>query len=91
MSTKADTIAQIAAALDMSNREATDVFNAVTDVLTVQLQNEGVANLGSLGKLKVVERAERTGRNPQTGEPLIIKARKAIKFSASAATKEIVQ
>ncbi|MGL5716407.1 MAG: HU family DNA-binding protein [Cetobacterium sp.] len=34
------------------------------------------------GKLEVVERAERTGRNPKTGEEIKIEAKKTVKFKA---------
>ena len=34
------------------------------------------------GKFEVVERAERVGRNPKTGEPIQIEAKKTVKFKA---------
>lgn len=40
------------------------------------------------GKWEVVEKAERIGRNPQTGEEITIPARKAIKFKAGKALEE---
>ena len=38
----------------------------------------------------VVERAERQGRNPQTGKALTIKASKVVKFTAGKALKDTV-
>jgi len=46
--------------------------------------------LPGLGKLKVVERAARQGRNPQSGEAITIPARKVPAFSASSALKRAV-
>ena len=43
------------------------------------------AALPGLGKLKATTRAARTGRNPQTGEPVEIPERMAVKFSAGKA------
>lgn len=42
------------------------------------------------GKWEVVEKAERVGRNPKTGEEITIPARKAIKFKAGKALEERV-
>ena len=42
------------------------------------------------GKWEVVEKAERIGRNPQTGEEITIPARKAIKFKVGKALEEKV-
>ena len=42
------------------------------------------------GKWEVVEKAERVGRNPKTGEEVVIPAKKAIKFKAGKALEEKV-
>ena len=46
------------------------------------------AALPGLGKLKATTRAARTGRNPQTGEPVEIPERMAVKFSAGKALED---
>lgn len=46
--------------------------------------------LPGLGKLKATTRAARTGRNPQTGEPVEIPERMAVKFAAGKALDEII-
>lgn len=43
-----------------------------------------------LGKLVVVNRKKRTGRNPQTGETMVIPARKALKFRIAKQAKDAV-
>jgi DNA-binding protein HU-beta len=43
-----------------------------------------------IGKLKVVDRAARTGRNPLTGEPIHIPAKQALKFTVSKTCKDVV-
>jgi DNA-binding protein HU-beta len=43
-----------------------------------------------LGKLLVVNRKERTGRNPQTGETIIIPAKKALKFRIAKQAKDAI-
>jgi DNA-binding protein HU-beta len=46
--------------------------------------------LPGIGKLSVSTRAARTGRNPQTGDPLQIAAKQVPKFSAAKALKDVV-
>ena len=45
-----------------------------------ELVMDGVCRIPNIGTLKVVARAERPGRNPKTGEAVMIPARKAVKF-----------
>jgi DNA-binding protein HU-beta len=46
--------------------------------------------LPGLGKLKVAQRNQRMGRNPATGESILIPARKVLKFRISKAAKDAV-
>ena len=43
-----------------------------------------------LGKLKLVQRKARTGRNPMTGETIKIPAKKVLKFTIAKAAKDAV-
>lgn len=63
------------------------VFMAITDALA---EGESVG-ISGFGKFEAVMRAERTGRNPQTGEELTIPACRAPKFKASSLLKEAVR
>ena len=53
-----------------------------------ELGVDAEAVLRGLGKLKATTRAARTGRNPQTGEPVEIPERMAVKFSAGKALED---
>lgn len=67
--------------------EAVEAFIAtVTETVT---SGEKVALVG-FGTFEVAERAERTGRNPQTGKAITIAASKSPKFKASKSFKEAV-
>lgn len=61
------------------------------DVITQALQDEGEATLPGLGKLVATEKPARTGRNPKTGEPVEIPARKSIKFRIAKQLKDSVK
>jgi DNA-binding protein HU-beta len=47
--------------------------------------------LSGLGTFEVVKRAKRQARNPRTGEPVAIKAHKAVKFRVAKSLKDLVK
>ena len=64
-----------------------DVFEAQTQ-LAYQEAAVGFT-LPGIGKLVVVDRKARMGRNPWTGEPIMIPAKKALKFRLAKAAKDL--
>ncbi len=66
------------------------ILDALGSVVQEQLAKGGEVILPGIGKLSVTERSARTGRNPQTGEEILIDAKKAPKFSAAKALKDAV-
>lgn len=65
------------------------VSATIESIFTSLKKGESVQLIG-FGTFSIGKRAARTGRNPQTGEPLKIKAAKTIKFTAGKALKEAV-
>jgi len=63
------------------------VLDSLASVLVEQMARGNKVQVAGLGTFDVVSRSERSGRNPQTGEPLTIPARKAVKFTAAASLK----
>ena len=70
-----------------AERKATAFLETVEEVL---VQGEEVVFTG-WGKWEVVEKAERVGRNPKTGEEVVIPAKKAIKFKAGKSLEEKIR
>lgn len=62
-------------------------FAGITQALK---KKDGKVTLVGFGTFSVVKRKARIGRNPQTGEPLKIKAKKVVKFSVGKKLKEAV-
>ena len=54
------------------------------------MKNKGKVQLVGFGTFETTERAARTGRNPQTGETIEIKASTAPKFKAGKALKDAI-
>ncbi|MBR4026893.1 MAG: HU family DNA-binding protein [Lachnospiraceae bacterium] len=87
---KAELVAAIAEKSALSKKDAEAALKAFTDVVAEELQKGEKIQLVGFGTFEVSERAERIGRNPQTGEEMIIPASKAPKFKAGKALKDSI-
>ena len=87
---KADLITTVQTELgqDCSRAHAERTVNAVLDGIKEGLKKDKVVQLVGFGTFAVKQRKARTGRNPQTGEPIQIKASRSVGFKAGAGLKE---
>lgn len=85
---KTELVSAIAEKSGLSKADSEKALNAFTDAVTSELKNGGKVQLVGFGTFEVSKRAARTGKNPQTGEPLEIAACKAPKFKAGKALKD---
>ena len=70
---------------------AARVLDATLTAITKSLKKGNPVTLIGFGTFKVSKRKARIGRNPQTGRPLKIKAKKVPVFKAGAALKKAVK
>ncbi len=87
---KSELIDAIAASADISKAEAGRALDAVLDSITGALKTGDSVVLVGFGTFAVKERAARTGRNPQTGDPIEIEAARIPGFKAGKALKDAV-
>ena len=87
---KTELVAAIAKQTELSKKDAEKAVKAFTDVVTAELKKGGKIQLVGFGTFEVSKRAARTGRNPQTGKEMKIKASKTPKFKAGKALKDAV-
>ena len=87
---KADLIAAAAEKAEVSKKDTEAVLNAITSTIIETVSKGETVQLIGFGTFDVAERRERTGRNPQTGEEMTIKASKNPKFKAGKAFKDSV-
>ena len=71
--------------------EAAKVLETTLTAITKSLKKGDPVTLIGFGTFKVAKRKARIGRNPQTGKPLKIKAKKVPVFKAGAALKKAVK
>ncbi len=88
---KSDLIDVVAASVDISKAAATRAVDTMLDSITGALQKKDQVTLVGFGTFSIKERAARTGRNPQTGEAIAIKAANVPTFKAGKALKDAVQ
>jgi DNA-binding protein HU-beta len=91
MANKAELIDKVAAATDLTKKDATAAVEAVFDSITETLANGEKVQVIGFGNFEVRDRAARKGRNPQTGEEIQIPASKVPAFKAGKALKEAVK
>ena len=87
---KSELIEAIAESADLTKSEAGRALDAVLDAVVEALKRGETVSLVGFGSFGVKERAERQGRNPQTGNSITIKATKIPSFKAGKALKDAV-
>ena len=77
---KAELIDQIATGSGLSKTDSKKALDACVSAITGALKKGDKVALVGFGTFSVSARSARTGRNPQTGKPITIKAKKVVKF-----------
>ena len=77
---KSDLIEAISNELDLPKATVTKVVNAYHQTVQTAMSQGDKVTLPGFGTFQVSERKERSGRNPRTGESLVIAAAKIVKF-----------
>ena len=88
---KAQLIDAIAKDANLTKADAKRALDAFIDATTGTLKSGGRVALVGFGSFSVSERNARTGRNPQTGAPIKIGAKKVVKFKAGADLSDAVK
>ena len=87
---KAELINAVAAAADVSKKDAEAVITAAVDTITAALKEGEKVQLVGFGSFEVKKRAARIGRNPKTKESIEIPASVVPVFKAGKALKDAV-
>ena len=87
---KVELVEAVAEDTGLTKADATKAIDATFKAITNALANGDKVPIVGFGTFDVSERAAREGRNPRTGEPVTIAARKAVTFKAGSALKDAV-
>lgn len=88
---KSELVEQMAKASGISKASAEKALGGMIDAVTKTLKKGDKVTLVGFGTFSVAKRAARQGRNPQTGKPITIKARKVARFKAGSKLAEAVK
>jgi DNA-binding protein HU-beta len=88
---KAQLIDAIAAEANLTKADAKRALDAFVKTTTSALKKGDRVALVGFGSFSVSKRNSRTGRNPQTGAPITIGAKKVVKFKAGSELGDAVQ
>lgn len=88
--TKAELIEKVAENAELTKKDAAKAVDAVFDVIMGALAVDEKVQVVGFGSFEVRSRAERKGRNPQTGEEISVAARKVPVFKAGKLLKDSV-
>ena len=88
---KSELIDAVAASADISKAAASRAIDGMTDAIGGALKNGDQVTLVGFGTFSVRDRAERKGRNPQTGAEITIKAAKIPSFKAGKGLKDTIK
>ncbi len=87
---KAELIEAVATKAGLTKADAGRAVDALFEVVTKALKGGSKVPVIGFGTFAVSKRAAREGRNPRTGAPVKIAARKAVTFKAGSQLKEAV-
>ena len=87
---KTELIAAVAAAAEVSKKDAAAVIDATFDAITAAMAKGDKVALVGFGNFEVRERAARKGKNPSNGQVIDIPACKAPAFKPGKALKDAV-
>ena len=88
---KGQLVNEVAKKTKLSKRQALEAVNTAFEAIKGSLKKGQRVQLIGFGSFLVRKRKARTGRNPQTGATIQIKARRVPAFSAGAALKKAVK
>ena len=88
--TKTQLVRHLAEKVELPNKKVAEFLEQLADVAVKETKKNGVFVVPGLGRLVKAHRKARVGRNPQTGEPIQIKAKTVVKFRVAKSAKDTI-
>jgi integration host factor subunit alpha len=86
--TKGDIVERIYERVGFSKKEASDVVESIFELIKSRLERGEKVKISGFGNFVVHHKRPRKGRNPQTGDEIVITERKVLTFKASPVLKK---
>ena len=88
--TKAQTVSYFAKKFDLSKKVASSFIDEMASFAIAETKKAGAFTFPGVGKLVLVKRKARVGRNPATGEPINIPAKTVVKMRIAKSCKDAI-
>jgi DNA-binding protein HU-beta len=88
--TKSQIVSHFAKKFDLSKKVSSSVIDEMATLAIAETKKTGVFTFPGIGKLVLVKRKARVGRNPATGEPINIPAKTVVKMRIAKACKDAI-
>jgi len=88
--TKPQIVSHFAKKFELTRKTATGIIEEIAALAVSETKRSGSFTLPGIGKLVLVKRKARMGRNPQTGKAIKIPAKTVVKMRVAKAAKEAV-
>jgi DNA-binding protein HU-beta len=88
--TKSELVRVMAEDFELPRRQMNDIVEGLLDKITEVLKSGDKVALTPFGQFRIRDRAARIARNPQTGEPVNVPAKRVLKFTAGRTLKDAV-
>ena len=86
--TKASLINSICETVNLTKQESASAFESVFETIKGTLESGEDVLISGFGKFHVKDKKERMGRNPHTGEDLMLDARRVVAFKYSSIVRD---
>ncbi len=88
--TKAQIVSHFAGKFEFSKKTSSEIIDEVATLAVSETKKAGSFTLPGIGKLVMVKRKARMGRNPATGATIKIPAKSVVKMRVAKAAKEAI-
>ncbi|HYA90102.1 MAG TPA: HU family DNA-binding protein [Thermodesulfobacteriota bacterium] len=88
--TKAQIVSYFAKKFDLSKKVGSSIIEEMAALAVAETKKAGAFTFPGVGKLVLVRRKARVGRNPATGEPINIPAKTVVKMRIAKACKDAI-
>jgi len=88
--TNADIVERIYEKVGFSKKEATDVVESIFEIIKGHLEEGEKVKISGFGNFVINAKRPRKGRNPQTGEEIVISGRRVLSFKPSPVLKKAI-
>ena len=88
--TKSELVRELAEEFELPRKQIGELVEGMLDKITEVLKSGDKVALTPFGQFKIRDRAARIARNPQTGEPVNVPAKRVLKFTAGRTLKDAV-